>query len=205
MSLTITRALSRIKVIQNRLEDLSSNRSFVSSVLSTEANSTRWQEFKSKSQSLWDEYKSLVSEYSKLKSAIKVANQTTKVVICGSEMTVEEALIKKTLSKYELSVLENVKRQLVSAENEISSANDKIESTARQFAEKLARDNATADQIEKAVEIGRSSAKKEFQRELVIGFKSDQVQLAIDNYNKFLEEVDYVLSESNATTLIEIK
>lgn len=201
--MSITRALSRVKVVKNRLEKLGSSETFVKVVLETESNSERSKAFKSNSQSLWDEYKDLSKELIEIKKAIKKSNQMVEVDISGQKMTVEEAVIRKEEAELQKDVLVKILREVATGNNEIETSIQKIESVARNFASEMNKNSTNDTFQEDALKLGRASAEREYKKTMLIGFEPKVAEEKLKEINDFLNEVDYVLSESNATTLIE--
>ena len=84
----------------------------------------------------------------------------------------------------------------------------RIEETARKFAESAVKDIGTSDskvQLEQALAVGRASAINEYRLVVKSGFDIEKAKSELEKIEKFIEEIDYVLSESNATTFVEIE
>lgn len=91
----------------------------------------------------------------------------------------------------------------INANDEIEKAETQIESKAQSFVQSLKTENQS--QIDDAMKVGRLSATKELRKVRLTGLNVEQIlKEDLEFVQEFLVEVDYVLSESNATTLIEI-
>lgn len=203
-TISITRALTRIKTNKDQLNNLE-NEKYVVSELSTEIDSKRVKAFKANSQSNFDKAKSLVAESVALQQAIRKSNLETKVTIANEEMTVSEAIIRKDLASYQRDIFSTIRSQSMRADSQIEDADSKIEQKAREFVERLKTNEDNKDQLDRAFELGRQSAERELKRVKVAGFNVDSFLVEeLDRLNQFLQEVDYVLSESNAVTMIEV-
>ena len=200
--ISITRALTRVKVIEKQLEQLSYDK-YVRSVLEQDKDKKQSEDFKSESKSNFDKFNSLFDESVALQKAIRKSNEDTLVRISGKEMTVSEALILKSLIEHKQQLLSNIRDQNSNANNEIEKAESQIESKAQSFVQSLKTD--IQSQIDDAMKVGRLSATKELRKVRLTGLNVEQIlKEDLEFVQEFLVEVDYVLSESNATTLIEI-
>lgn len=200
--ISITRALTRVKVIEKQLEQLSYDK-YVRSVLEQDKDKKQSEDFKSESKSNFDKFNSLFDESVALQKAIRKSNEDTLVKISGKEMTVSEALILKSLIEHKQQLLSNIRDQNSNANNEIEKAETQIESKAQAFVQSLKTENQS--QIDDAMKVGRLSATKELRKVRLTGLNVEQIlKEDLEFVQEFLVEVDYVLSESNATTLIEI-
>lgn len=200
--ISITRALTRVKVIEKQLEQLSYDK-YVRSVLEQDKDKKQSEDFKSESKSNFDKFNSLFDESVSLQKVIRKSNEDTLVRISGKEMTVSEALILKSLIEHKQQLLSNIRDQNSNANNEIEKAETQIESKAQSFVQSLKTENQS--QIDDAMKVGRLSATKELRKVRLTGLNVEQIlKEDLEFVQEFLVEVDYVLSESNATTLIEI-
>lgn len=200
--ISITRALTRVKVIEKQLEQLSYDK-YVRSVLEQDKDKKQSEDFKAESKSNFDKFNSLFDESVALQKAIRKSNEDTLVKISGKDMTVSEALILKSLIEHKQQLLSNIRDQNSNANNEIEKAETQIESKAQAFVQSLKTENQS--QIDDAMKVGRLSATKELRKVRLTGLNVEQIlKEDLEFVQEFLVEVDYVLSESNATTLIEI-
>lgn len=201
-TITITRALTRIKVINSQLDNLAGQGNFVRSALADNVTDKANEQFKTKSQSNFDTFKDLVKESEKLQLAIRKSNLEKVVTISGEEMTVSQALIRKDLMAYRSQLLSQIRKENSKVESEIEKSNSLIEGKAQDFVAKL---NGDSVQLESALELARNSAIKELKRIKLAGFNvEDYLETETKAVEGFIAEVDYVLSESNATTFIEV-
>lgn len=60
-------------------------------------------------------------------------------------------------------------------------------------------------QLEQALAVGRASAINEYRLVVKSGFDIEKAKSELEKIEKFIEEIDYVLSVSNATTFVEIE
>lgn len=160
-------------------------------------------EAKSDYQSLID----LIERKEKIKKAIITSNANTKIKICGNEMTVSDAITKKLNIEFEIHLLERLKATFRQVKGEILIKNENIRDTALKNAQMiLSRDvedkyKEDDQEVKKIMDSYITHHNYEFIDPLNIEDLIDKLENKIDNFNN---EINYVLSESNALTTIEI-
>jgi hypothetical protein len=204
MEISVTRGLAELKLLDKRIND-----SMQCAVIGVQQGQKKISEqfdkdvFEKSCKSAFDSVKDLIERRKKIKSAIVASNATVKVKIGGTDMTVAEAIERKTAIKYEQTFLASCKSQLSSCLKTVESGNEKV----KQRLDALLQQNFGKDA--KANDSDVDSISKPFmtnnELKLIdpLGLKSkiDEMEKSIDG---FLSEVDYVLSESNTITKITI-
>jgi len=139
-----------------------------------------------------------------IKKAIVAANAETIVKIADKEMTIADAITYKSVVQYKKQLLELLESQLRSVKTQVEQNNAKIENAAIDLA-KVAlskSDVALGDKdVEKVVGPYLESHLYSIVDPLKIEEKIAELSKEI---NEFEAEVDSILSETNAVTLIEI-
>lgn len=207
--LTITRALSRAKVIKKRLDELS-REAFVGYVCKAEAEKLGAQQYAKNSQSCFDEYQSLLKEFVAIKTAIHQFNDTKEVTIPEfGTFTVACLLVEKSILEERRKVYRNIREQNRVALNTISEAEQEIASSVSKYL-------ATQDK-----QLNAETTSKEFLEDLANKFKEakqkelEVVTISGFDHLKYLEEegkrielftneIDTILSEVNATNTITV-
>ena len=207
--LTITSAMSRAKVIKTRLDELS-REAFVGYVRKAGAEKLGAQQYAKNSQSSFDEYQSLLKEYVAIKTAIHQFNDTKKVTITEfGTFTVAQLLVEKSILEERRKVYRNIREQNNVALNTINNAQETI---AREVSKYLATQNK---------ELNTEVMNKEFLDDLAKKFEeAKQKELEVITVSgfdhlKYLEEegkrielftneIDTILSEVNATNIINV-
>lgn len=207
--MTITRALSRAKVIKKRLDELS-REPFVGYVRKAEAEKLGAQQYAKNSQSNYDEYQSLLKEYVAIKTAIHQFNDTKEVSITEfGTFTVAQLLVEKSILEERRKVYRNIREQNRVALNTVNEAEEEIASSVSKYL-------ATQDK-----QLNAETTSKEFLEDLANKFKeAKQKELEVVvvsgfDHNKYLEEegkrielftaeIDTILSEVNATNIIKV-
>lgn len=207
--LTITRALSRAKVIKKRLDELS-REAFIGYVRKAEAEKLGAQQYAKNSQSCFDEYQSLLKEFVAIKTAIHQFNDTKEVTIPEfGTFTVARLLVEKSILEERRKVYRNIREQNRVALDTINNAQECI---AREVSKYLATQNK---------ELNTEVVNKEFLEDLAKKFEeAKQKELEVITVSgfdhlKYLEEegkrielftneIDTILSEVNATNTITV-
>lgn len=126
----------------------------------------------------------------------------------SEELTVAEVLVRKNNVKTQYEFYKAINDQAIKANQDVLKSESRIEETARKFAESAVKDIGTADskvQLEQALAVGRTSAINEYRLVVKSGFDVEKAKSELEKIEKFIEEIDYVLSESNATTFVEVE
>ena len=206
-TLTITRGLSELKLLDARIRKEINNTVFISfyqrrnskELLDQKTNNDFEQDLKAHYQSIND----LIDRRKKIKSAILLSNSKTEIKIGNEKYTVVEAIEKKTAIEYlnlllnkmnndNAKVTENIESQRVNLE-------EKVEEMIKQS---LGTDKKTDKQAYDDIAKPFFDANEFVELDpLKIKDKIEKLEKDIDN---FLNEVDFVLSESNAKTEIKI-
>lgn len=207
VTVTVTRALARAKIIKDLLEDLKKE-CFVGYVRSSEKNGEMAQQYQRNSQANIDEYKSLVKEYVAIKTAIHQFNDTKTVTVLGlPEMTVAAILVEKSILQDRRDILNTVRDQYSDALHQQQHANITIDNEVSTYLanqEKQFGDTAgSKEAIDQLVKTYREAKEKERSLDIVSGFNhAEFIEKESEFINSFMNEIDTILSEINATNTI---
>lgn len=208
---TITRALSRVNALQDKLNK-AREQDYIVTINTIKLQTTEAQDLlktlKGNMQSVLD----IKNEILKIKLKIQESNLTTKVEVAGKEMSVREAIeTKYLLENYFTYISNTMQTQMLNAKRKLVQAQQDIEmqqAIAVQDITKSLGKELSSSEIEERAKL-TIQLTKETKELSILSF--DGVNNAEDSFKtfessvrNFLEEVDYVLSESNATTTIEV-
>lgn len=208
--ITVTRALSELGTVTARIEQAIASGLFVS-VVKGDAQKplvsayTTSADLTSAMQASFDKVEGLVKRQEVLKAAVVKSNAATVVKIAGREMTIAEAINQKEVAKMRTRWLQTLKSQLLRASAEHQTATTKLEELIERTLSSVytgAKDTITQAERDNVV----NPLKKDHQPKIVSS-KPDLNAYIRDfenDLNQFLSECDYVLSESNCQTLIEV-
>ena len=195
--ITITRALTELKTLDKRIQKAIDSGTFVSfhgQFFKPDENSKSAQ---SNYQSIMD----LLERRKQIKSLIVMSNAVTKVIIYGKEMTVAEAIETKSSIKHLENLLNRMKSQFAQANKNVESLNEKVrrdlESKTKMSGEK---DETKFDLTEFSTTYVDLHGVKLYDP-LKISSKIDEIENYITGFNS---EVDFILTEKNSTTYIEV-
>lgn len=203
--ITITKALSRLKTLELRYRKAVDRLSLVAvkhgSKLRSPNSTYKVEDFEKKAkedlQSVMDLYDNII----KLKCAIAESNNATIINIAGQEMTVQKAIILKQYVDERSRLLTKMKNELTSAR---ASYEDALDDNERKIEKMLIGDDDKSQ---------KSSVRKETEEYVSSTRAVDlidpcdlqkQIPEFEKNYSDFVGNIDYVLSESNSITKIEI-
>lgn len=195
--ISITRALVELKTLDSRIQKKIDSGVFVSLKGQFHNQHQEIKDAISNYQSIND----LIERRKKIKSAIVTSNALTKVVICNQEMTVAEAIETKSSIKHKKNLLAVLKTQYGNTNNSIESINSKVR---KDLETKSSRDSDKEKQQTSLEEFSKTYISLhgvELYDPLKISQKIEQLEQFI---TQFQQEVDYILSEKNATTTINV-
>jgi predicted P-loop ATPase/GTPase len=205
-NISVTRGLTELKTISKRIQDKIGNSVFVCCTRGEEdktsvgnPKSQFESDAKANMQSIYD----LMDRHHKIKSAIVKSNAITKVTINKKEMTVAECIEYKSIIESKKALLNCFKQQLQITDKQVKDLNDKVEISV----ENILKNQNAAGTDKKSVSL--DSYIKSF-RDVSSYSVFDPISIRKmisalnDEITTFESEVDFVLSESNAKTNIEI-
>lgn len=212
---TITRALSRINALKDKLAK-ASQLEYVATINSIKLQSNEGVELQKKLLANAQANQDIVSEILKIKLAVERSNLTTQVIINGKSYSVREAIeLKHLYENYLKSIALTMQSQLHKAKDRQNKANQEIEKAQEETIKTLSNAGVEMSQAQIDERVSSSINTVRLTKELSIlsfipatqsGQASISAETAVENFEQmvtnFLEEVDYVLSESNAVTTI---
>jgi hypothetical protein len=157
-------------------------------------------EAKSKLQSVAD----LIDRKFIIKSAVVKANSTTFVEIAGKKMSISDAINFKGIVEFKKTLIGQLKARHAQAKTKVEQKNKVVDDNALKLAEAaLQKDNVKINEGD-AVAITEPYIEKN--RFLLVDplDVEQKVELLENEVNQFETEIDAVLSEINALTVIEI-
>ena len=204
---TITRALTRVKTLSSRLEELGdiggrNIGNYIGTVLEQRKDSDGSKKYAETANVNFNSFNDLFDELTKVKNAIKASNAVTTITINGETMTISEAITLKECVHVKRNFYRELLKRYEECEKSVERAEAEIEDKARKQVEKLNLDSK--DNYETILDAARTSVVKD-SRIVVVGI--DNIEKVREEFNKldnFFEEIDYKLSESNAVTVITL-
>jgi len=205
--ITITRALAELKLLSKKITDKIEKSKFCGITQKRHGkiigdNKTAI-EYEKETRSNYDSINNLINRYRDIKNKVLKSNSKIKVKIAGKSYTVAEAIELKNSIGFEKELYEkiNIDRGMMI---------DKIE------ANRIKLENDVKTMLENNLGTDRKAQKDNYENiakpfieanefRLVVGFDIDKIINGLnDKIESFLNEVDFVLSESNSQNYIEI-
>lgn len=206
MEMSITRALKELTLLDKRIDDIIDDAIFVGYAKKSSAkinNIYTRDEFDKLVTSNFDSVQALMNRRLEIKAKIVDSNAKTIVTIGGKEYTVAGAIEAKSLIHYKKQLLETLVSQLKKATAAVSLANEKVDEKVYSLIKDAKNEDSTPVDLGKDSFITQYRNNHEFDlvNPIKIHEKINQLKEEIENFEN---EVDFVLSESNAITKITI-
>ena len=203
--ITVTRALTQVKTLDERIVRFATNQTPLLSykVGQKSAGGRPIQEVENTIAAEYQSVQDLIAQRNALKSAIIRSNADTKVTIAGVTMTVAEAIERKASIRLEATLLATMRAQLGAATQKVEQLNRQMEADLQQLM------TAAVGKDRQVTEGELSAIRDPFiaqkQASLIDPLDLAKQIAVLDRIvTEFTAEVDFVLSESNATTKIVI-
>lgn len=202
-SLSITRALVELKTLDSRINKIIDYTTFITYRTKNKNYNQTETDFKKTAEAEFQSLGDLIIRRDKIKNAIVMSNATTEVDIAGKKMTVSQAIEFKTTIAYKTRILDTLKqqRQHVTIESEAhrQKVQTKIDDNVRIICGKDSKPDANVIQT-----VSDGIAKGD-PIDIYDPLGIDEVIKKLETMiEDFTANVDYVLSESNALTKIEV-
>lgn len=207
MQLSVTRGLVQLKRLEQRINkkitDLgmycTANKKNSKKVLDGVFTKD---EYSQMAKSSFDSLNDLINLRKEIKDAIVKSNATTTVDICGKKYTVAQAIErKKSIEEFEMHMIKVISKSFSTATDRVRVFNDRVEADAQRLF-------GTSSEDKKA-EVNRLEMMNMYietnSYEIIDPLNFNSLKdIMLKEAEDFLSEVDQVLSESNAITMIEI-
>ena len=207
MQISITRALSELKVLQKRFDKEVSQLDVISvqhGLTLMRNSSVKPEDFSEKAKAQLQSVEALQRRIHLIKTKIQQSNAITVVKIGTPEMTVLEAIIKKSLIENQKSLLARLKRQLTLANDNFENATMSNENKIAKQLEDATKNSTVKLDLEVEKQI-KASVESLYPIKMIDPCKlSDKIKALEDEIEEFEANVDFALSESNALTQIEV-
>lgn len=207
MQISITRALSELKVLQKRFDKEVSQLDVISvqhGLTLMKNSSVKPEDFSEKAKAQLQSIEDLQKRIHLIKTKIQQSNAITVVKIGTQEMTVLEAIIKKSLIENQKDLLARLKKQLILANDNFEAATVSNENKIAKQLEDATKNSTVKLDLEVEKQI-KASVESLYPIKMIDPCKlSDKIKALEDEIEEFEANVDFALSESNALTQIEV-
>lgn len=207
-SVTITRALSKIKILTDMINNDIKNNVFITTVpnsmLGSEEHTNLVKSLTSSHTSLEDKIKEIV----KLKRLIAESNLSSYLEVSGKRVSVTEALAMKETMEFYSRFIVTLRKQNNRSAEEVTHTNMRIaQAIAGNTSDISSNSDIKNEDLEKRLALNAKQLQESMGIKIVSATKETPEQLIEsikDYYNDFVSEIDYLLSEHNAVTTIEL-
>jgi len=199
--ISVTRALVELKTLDNRINKIIGTTTFITFKTKNKNYNYSEEEFKKSVLSDYQSLNDLIERRQQLKNAIVLSNAKTEVEIAGKRMTVSQAIEFKNTIAYKMALLDSLKRQrqhvTIESETHRMRVQQKIDENVRIICGKDSKPDAQVIQTV-AEGIAKGDPIDVFDP-LVLDKVIKDLEDTIQDFNA---NVDFVLSESNALTML---
>jgi hypothetical protein len=201
--ISITRALAELKLLDNRIEKQIDTNDFVHFISKKKSHNITQltQNAKSSYQSITD----LISRRNALKSAIILSNSRTTVRLGNKTLTVAEVIEGRQVVPLYKQLLQKLKMNRENVTYQVERATIQMETDLQKILEiNFGKNNnlkTNSDDIDTISKTYRENNKSEMLDCIGIDTRIKELETTIEQYET---ESNFLLSESNATTFIEV-
>lgn len=209
MKMSIHRALGELKTLEKRINKEISNGNFIGFKMGSSNKDYNTKEnvedfnkmVKESLQSIND----LIKRRKTIKELIVQSNANTIVEIANNKITVASAIERKDSIIFEQNLLEKMKCQYNNALVNVNKLNEKMENSLNDKIEALISSDKSLKNSDMVISLSKTY-RDENEWSLIDDIKLKEIIDKMENdIISFINEVDVVLSESNATTFIEVE
>ena len=202
-SISIARALVELKTLDSRINKITDSTQWIVYKTKNKNHNLSEDEYKKNTLAEYQSLTDLISRRDRLKNSIMKSNSVTEVEVGGNKMTVSQAIEYKKIIEYKQKLLQRLKYQRQQVVVDVESHKQRVQSKIDDNVKVICgKDSKPDENVIKSVSDGIT--------------KGDPIEvfdpLGLDKVIKELEtgiedfkaNVDYVLSESNALTVITV-
>ena len=205
MQISLTRLLNEIKVTDAKINSTVRGKSFIANGVGSKLPTgySSKDELETQLKSNFQSVKDLLIHRSKLKSLLVNANATTTVVVAGETLTIAQAIERKRTIALEKEFLHALNQQFTSISNAVTNHNTKVDQQIdTQLQALFGKDRKVSTEEAEAVSVPYRKQNEA----IVIDPLNLRVEIEkLQNFiTQFESEVDFILSEANARTLVEV-
>lgn len=204
--MTIHRALTTLKSLDGRINKAISDGIFVIPRKQSEktVQGMSIEDINSAIQSSKDKVEALISQREEIKAAVVLSNATTLVKVGEHEMTVAAAIERKSSIEYKKSYLRELTRQYNQSVVRVTHQNDALPDKLESYLANVlgSKEERKSEEVEAYTDKFMERNRFELIDPLEI---RNTIEKLSDEIDEFEVNVDAVLSESNATTIIKIQ
>ena len=197
VKMSITRALAKLKLVEKRIEKNIKSNQFVTIAVADKVTEDI------APVEAFQGIRDLIDYRNVIKRAIMLSNSTTTIQILDKEMLVIEAIDQKTAINFTLDLLNKMRLDLNEARQKEVWNNEEMKRRLDALLENSVGSKSKTSESEIKV-ISEAFEKRNITTLYDPLSVSEKIAKLEEEANNFISEIDLVLSESNATTIITI-
>ncbi len=199
--ISITQALAELKLLDKRINKALDNVTWAD--IKTKSYPVDTETFAKNARAQYQSFMDLVKRRDTIKRAVVRANATTRVKVGTWEGTVAEAIEYKTSINYKRILLNTMREQLLTAKQQFKEQQEAVDGRLEKLLHsELGKDVKTSPETITALTNSfRENNKVELVDPLNLSERTRELEEEIE---EFETNVDWVLSETNGKTLIEV-
>lgn len=205
--ISITEALNELKLYDAKINKAISNAELIGAAKKSldKVGVVKKDTFIEKAKSSYQSATDLIANRNALKSAIVKSNAITEVTVNGKTMTVAEVIERKNSIDYEITLLNEMKRQYVKATDTVTKENKRVDNKVDELIQTLVGKDTDKKIDKDAIENIEAPYRAKNEYELVdpIGL-SDKIAELESDISGFESNCDTTLAVANATTFVEL-
>ncbi|MGI9541920.1 MAG: hypothetical protein ACR2MX_01600 [Cyclobacteriaceae bacterium] len=204
MEISINRALSELKLLNKKISDKTKSLNVASAVTSKEVKEDAKEMFLKTIEGNIQRIRDFIDRRQRIKSAIVLSNALTKVVVAGKEMTVADAIERKQSIQLDKDLSKRMREDYFSCKNATDIHNEKASAKADKQAEAAL---GAATEGDKGIQYKSIyDAYYDTNKAELISIDNIEAMIETDQerIDEFESEVDFILSESNTKTMINV-
>jgi len=204
--MSLHRALAELKLLEKRIIQGYNATEYITYQIGSEKPKryASVEDFNKQALSSYQSVKDLITRYNEIKMKLITVNATTKVKIGDTEYTIAEALHRKNSIDFEKGLLSELKRQLSVLNNKMEIENKAMLNRLDQRISADLGSKERKDHAKEVEEITEGFLRRYQPNEVDPLNIRDEIKKLEASIEEFETNVDYVLSEANATTFIEV-
>lgn len=203
MEISINRALSELKLVTKKIGQKQSD-FVVAGAFRLDTPKDEITEFVKVANAKINQIKGFIERRNKLKQAIVISNAKTIVTVAGKDMMVAEAIERKSSIELEKSFCRNMREKYFGQKNSAENHNKKVDQDADKHAAQALSANTEGDKGAAYTAIVEAYVKKNGAKLVAPEGMEKTIEDMQDKIDEFESDVDFILSESNIKTMIDV-
>jgi hypothetical protein len=203
--ISITRALVELKTLDARINKLIKETTFIMCKTKKNNYNVQENEFTKNVSSSYQSVNDLIKQRDRIKAQIVKSNANTSVKICEEVMTVAEAIERKKTIEYTKTLLNTLKQQRNQVTREAESHRERVQNKIDDNIRQIFSKDTNAKVDPNAIKVISDGMWENDPVTVYDPIKCDKTIEELERYvSTFESNIDFILSESNCTTLIEV-